>query len=343
MLVNIFAIKSLALVTSSFRQISTFISAFLLGGIFALLLLSSDADNTPLNHASTIEVNHFGKKPHQAPYIYRAISSTTLPNLIQISDILFSGGTPIQEKGFIELKKLGVRTIISVDGAIPQISYAKKHNLRYIHIPIGYDGISEENISTFRSVFSKTSPPYYFHCHHGKHRGPVALAAALCANGQLTRQEAFRYLTFAGTSKNYRGLWNSITTASTLKKFPPPQPLHSISKVSNQAAVMANIEVISDRLKKLSKQQWQPDASTPDLTAPHQALLLLEQFKELPRTLNLDSSHAEKKAYLQYLNKTTHHASTLEKSLRNKDYPSANQSLSELKSSCLNCHSDFRN
>src|SRR5690606_24259899 len=67
-----------------------------------------------------------------------------LHNLLQVSSRIFSGGEPVGEAAFEQLEKLGVRTIVSVDGARPNIDAARRHGLRYVHIPISYDGISAD-------------------------------------------------------------------------------------------------------------------------------------------------------------------------------------------------------
>ena len=54
------------------------------------------------------------------------------------------GAEPHEDVAFAELAELGVRTVVSVDGAKPQADAARHHGLRYVHIPIGYDGVSEE-------------------------------------------------------------------------------------------------------------------------------------------------------------------------------------------------------
>src|SRR5688572_16858773 len=63
-------------------------------------------------------------------------------NLFVLGTNVYSGSTPEGEEGFAALEKLGVKTIISVDGAKPDVALAKKYGMRYVHLPHGYDGIS---------------------------------------------------------------------------------------------------------------------------------------------------------------------------------------------------------
>jgi len=54
---------------------------------------------------------------------------------------LWSGSGPEGDAGFASLKKLGVKTVISVDGAKPDIERARRYGMRYVHLPIGYAGV----------------------------------------------------------------------------------------------------------------------------------------------------------------------------------------------------------
>src|SRR4051794_30893959 len=51
-------------------------------------------------------------------------------NLYRLSPRLFSGGQPDGAEGFTILKGLGVRTILSVDGAAPDVETARRLGLR---------------------------------------------------------------------------------------------------------------------------------------------------------------------------------------------------------------------
>ena len=80
------------------------------------------------------ELLSIGEGPDRGDYPH-------LQQLIQLTQRIYSGGEPHVEQSFAELKRLGVRTIVSVDGAQPRVDTAKKYGLAYVHIPIGYDGI----------------------------------------------------------------------------------------------------------------------------------------------------------------------------------------------------------
>lgn len=81
---------------------------------------------------------------NNAPEV-KLLRSERLENLFSIDRKVFSGSSPHDQQGFQELKALGIKTIISVDGGKPDAETARKYGMRYIHIPIGYDGTTLSN------------------------------------------------------------------------------------------------------------------------------------------------------------------------------------------------------
>ena len=68
-------------------------------------------------------------------------------NAFRVTDRILSGSQPEGDAAFAELARLGVKTIVSVDGAKPDVASARKNGMRYIHLPFGYDGIPAERIA----------------------------------------------------------------------------------------------------------------------------------------------------------------------------------------------------
>ena len=113
-----------------------------------------------------------------------------LHNLIQVTGQMYMGAEPKTEAAFQQLAELGVRVIVSVDGARPHLELAKKHGMRYVHIPIGYDGFSPEAAKSFTRAANELGDIIYVHCHHGKHRGPAGAAAICLCRGKLMASRA---------------------------------------------------------------------------------------------------------------------------------------------------------
>ena len=94
------------------------------------------------------------------------IVSKNLPNAYRLHERVISGGLPNGEAAFRELRDLGVKTIISVDGAQPDVAGARKYGLRYVHLPHGYDGISRTRQRELAKAVRDLPGPAYIHCHH---------------------------------------------------------------------------------------------------------------------------------------------------------------------------------
>src|SRR5262245_11928799 len=65
------------------------------------------------------------------------LESKHLPNPIRVHEKVISGGLPEGDAAFAELQELGIKTVISVDGAKPDVALAKKYGMRYVHLPHG--------------------------------------------------------------------------------------------------------------------------------------------------------------------------------------------------------------
>lgn len=129
-------------------------------------------------------------------------------NVFALEGDVYSGGEPHTEYAIRALAARGIKTIVSVDGARPDIELAEKYGIRYIHLPIGYDDVPRERALQMGRVVKGVAGPIYFHCHHGKHRGPAAVAAGMAAAGKWTSDEAVDFLKAAGASEKYSGLYD---------------------------------------------------------------------------------------------------------------------------------------
>ncbi len=144
-------------------------------------------------------------------------SSETIPkelpglhNVHRASGKVLMGSEPHGEEAFQQLQKLGVKVIVSVDGAKPEVDMARQYGMRYVHLPIGYDAIPEDTALGLTRVGRELDGPVYVHCHHGKHRGPAAAAVLCLSNGSIKLDDALELMKSAGTGKDYKGLWRDV-------------------------------------------------------------------------------------------------------------------------------------
>ncbi|QDU55006.1 NPCBM/NEW2 domain-containing protein [Aeoliella mucimassa] len=262
-----------------------------------------------------------------------------LENVFQLTPRVTSGSGPATDQAFASLAEQGITTVVSVDGAKPDIDLAHKHGLRYLHIPIGYDGLSREAELALARVMQETEGRVYIHCHHGKHRGPAAAAIACLADGALDPAAAAHVLEVAGTSEKYRGLWRDVA------EFAPPKPeeqlpeLVETASVTGRVAAMSQIDMAFEHLTALESNEWQAPADHPDLDRAEQATLLWEGYRESQRF-----SEQQGEADLAKLfDPSITQAEQLRQALEQGDVAKASTLMTELKQSCATCHEGYRN
>lgn len=268
-----------------------------------------------------------------------------LHNVIRVSDKLLSGSSPEAEAGFDALHRLGVRTIITVDGARPDVERARKLGLRYVHLPIGYDGVPREQALRIARAVRDLPGLVYIHCHHGKHRSPAAAAAVVrCLDGSCTAEQALTWLKQAGTSSHYKGLYAAVHEFGPLK----PEEFEMVSTDFPEVAptgmfvqLMVDVDTRWDHIKLTRGAGWRVPPTHADLDPAHQALLLREAYRELARLP--DVKHPSEGMH-QWLIESEEHAQVLEDLLRQSkiDGPAAEKAFLSAAADCTRCHAKYR-
>jgi protein tyrosine phosphatase (PTP) superfamily phosphohydrolase (DUF442 family) len=259
-------------------------------------------------------------------------------NLLKLGRRIYSGSEPHGEEGIASLEKLGVKTIVSVDGAKPKVELARQYGLRYVHIPIGYDGVHEEATQSLARLVREAQAPFYIHCHHGKHRGPAAAAVACIASGDMNNDQAREILVRAGTSKDYAGLWRDVKAYT-----PPPADaelpeLVEVAEVGSFAAAMAQVDRAYDNLKLCREVKWTVPPDHPDLVPVQEALLLQEGLHEAGR--NLGDEYDER--FKKWLADAEALAIELRSALQNEDVALADERAALIEKTCKQCHTQYR-
>jgi protein tyrosine phosphatase (PTP) superfamily phosphohydrolase (DUF442 family) len=284
-----------------------------------------------------------------APPTPHSVEADGLHNVFRITPRLYSGGGPEDDKGFASLKQLGIKTVVSVDGAKPDLERARKFGLRYVHIPIGYNGLPRDKALQIAKAMRQLPGPFYIHCHHGKHRGPTAAAVAqLCSDDKCRVEEALAVLRSAGTDPRYAGLFKSVRefqrpTARELATVAPELP--EAVKATGMTQAMVAIDHSWDSLNLVRASGWRAPPGHPDIDPAHEALQLLEGFQELIRLPDVDRRPEDFRRWL-----LDGHASTkeLERLLRaGKDQKAVDEKALETayrraSAACTQCHAVYR-
>lgn len=268
---------------------------------------------------------------------------TGVHNFFRATTSVFSGSQPEGDVAFAALAKLGVKTIISVDGAKPDVECAARHGMRYIHLPIGYDGISTNRMAELAKAAAISSGPVYLHCHHGKHRGPAAVSVVCMADAGWTAQQAEEFMRKAGTGAEYQGLYRAVRdfkvpTSAQLAAMPTNFP--SVAKTSSLVGAMVAVDNIYENLKLVQSAGWRTPANHSDITPSHEALMLLEQFRELER--NPDTARRPDD-YRARLGDSIAAIEALQRQLAKPAADHLDEAFKSVGQSCTGCHRQFRN
>ncbi len=267
-----------------------------------------------------------------------------LHNVYTLSANIISGSEPLGEDAFAELETMGVKTIISVDGKTPNAELAAKHGMRYVHAPIRYNGLEQEEVSRLAKTYRELEGPFFVHCFHGKHRGPAAAAVGRVVLDGVDRERALAEMRqWSGTSKSYKGLYSAIASmpfpsaaesAAFDWDFPEARPMEGFRQA------MVEIPRLHDNIELMADNDWIVDPQHPDLDALNEATSLLSIFRQANKLQEVAERPAE---FRRLMDKSVEENELLVQALTAGDQPTALKAFESLQASCKSCHKLYRN
>jgi protein tyrosine phosphatase (PTP) superfamily phosphohydrolase (DUF442 family) len=272
-----------------------------------------------------------------------------LHNVFRVTEKLYSGSAPEGKTGFSALQRLGVKTVISVDGAQPDLKSAREFGLHHVHLPVGYDGISRDQALRLAKAVKELPGPIYIHCHHGQHRGPAAAAVVrLCLDQQCTAAMAVEVMKRAGTDPRYQGLFDAprkIVRPTMAELAALPADFPETSPVALLTQAMAAIDRHWDHLIQVRAVGWNSPPEHPDIDPAHEALQVVEHYREVVR---LPKTRERPEEFRRLLDAAEKAAVTLRDLLERKPNNDrvttarVEQAFQQSKAACTQCHAKFR-
>lgn len=269
-----------------------------------------------------------------------------LHNAVAFHEGFVSGSVPEGDEGFDTLKAMGIKTIISVDGAEPDVERARARGMRYIHLPIGYNGFDEQRklqlVRAARDAMKEG--PVYIHCHHGKHRSAGAAATIAASLGWRSPEYGVSRMKVSGTAPNYRGLYTCASEARVLHAAlidSVPADFPSVWKPSGYVKGMIEIDEVFEHLKAIEKAGWTTPKNHPDLVPVAEAGRLADLYRVLAAT---DYVKAKPSELADLMEESRARAQGLEDLLA-EDQPDTAKLSAQFKlvaASCKDCHAKFR-
>jgi len=198
-----------------------------------------------------------------------------LHNVFHLSDDIISGSEPHGDAAMKRIAEMGVKTLLSVDGKVPDAAAAQRYGMRYVHVPIQYSGVTDAEIADIAKTFRELPGPFYVHCFHGKHRGPAGAAVGRIVLDGASREEALAEMRqWCGTSPKYEGLYRDIAT----RRMPSAAETAAIAfdfpaahRFEGTREAMIEMARHWDNLVDLGKRDWATDPENPDLDARNEA------------------------------------------------------------------------
>ncbi len=191
--------------------IVSFIVLVLAGYVYFLFLkpVSPDSNYAAVRVASAAE-NPNSPEVEKALQSGKAvrISLAGCPNLCKVSDTLYRGAQPTQE-GFANLKKLGIKTIVSLRDHHSDEELLAGMGLIYATIATDTWELTPDKVAAFlRIAVDPNAAPVFVHCQHGADRTGVMIAAYRMVVQNVEKKKAIREMTHGGFG--YHPLWTEL-------------------------------------------------------------------------------------------------------------------------------------
>ncbi|MDR3406810.1 MAG: hypothetical protein P4L99_30275 [Chthoniobacter sp.] len=275
------------------------------------------------------------------------VETQVLHNVFKLDAALYSGNAPEDEAAFRELARLGVKTIVTVDGTKPNVALAHQFGMRYVHLPFGYDGLPQtRGVELAKAVqVAEADGPVYLHCHHGKHRGPTAAAVVCRALDGWTVDQAIDFLHEAGTAPDYAGLYRDV------RAFRPP-PAAELARMRTDfpetaqtppmVDTMVAIDQHCDALKAAQKTGWREVPGHPETSPAQTAVLMWELFREALRDPETKQRGEDYAAKLAEGEKTADALRTV-LGARGQAGEARDAAFQQMTQTCTACHKAHRN
>lgn len=296
--------------------------------------------------------------------VYEAAGTVALPdvppgqypgivNVYRLSDTIITGSEPHDAEALGQLAAWGVKTVLSVDGKVPDVEAAQELGLRYVHVPIRYRGITDDQILKIAKTFRELEGPFYVHCFHGKHRGPAAAAIGRVALDGLERERAIAEMRqWCSTASKYEGLYSSVAlsdlpTAAETEAF--DFDFTSATSFKGVREAMVELTRSWDEVQLIEKNDWKPSSEHPDIDALQSATHVSQLMNACG---NMEGTEDFEADYFEMLGQTQGHLSDVVQFLtdcrvegtsefvRNEQLDTA---FNAAKKSCLTCHAVYRN
>lgn len=285
------------------------------------------------------------KLPQVAPEDY-----PDLHNLFHLSSTIVSGSEPHSEEALRRLADDGVKTIVSVDGKVPDADTAARLGMRYVHVPIQYKGMTEDELAKLAKTFRELEGPFYVHCFHGRHRGPAAAAVGrLVLDGAPRGQTLAEMRQWCGTSAKYDGLYRTLATADIPDEATTSALEWDFPAAAASPGFRGEMVIISrafEHLELLAERDFEVDPEHPDIDPLNEATILRDSYAAAHDTDEVRSSPLD---FRDWMDASVEDTRAIVEALdawrggEDEARPRAHAALDRVANTCNACHKVYRN
>jgi protein tyrosine phosphatase (PTP) superfamily phosphohydrolase (DUF442 family) len=279
-----------------------------------------------------------------------ASEPTGLHNVYPLSASIISGGQPHDRAALAAIAAMGVKTILSVDGKTPDAEGASELGMRYVHVPVQYRGITQDELLKISKTFREAEGPFYVHCFHGQHRGPAAAAIGRLVLDGASREQALAEMRqWCGTSEKYEGLYRAVAAS--------PMPteaqtgafdwqLTAAQQSKGLRDLMIRISRHFDNIEGMAKRAWTVNPDHPDVDPANESAILrnlFEQARELPEVQEHAVDFRDRLSNAIKQSTELREAYTSQRATQSSDSSQSTAAFAALEASCTGCHAAYRN
>jgi tyrosine-protein phosphatase SIW14 len=187
--------------TKRLRALAIFLAGMTLGGALVYTVLSYKHSSGPFRGDT-------GQLEGRSPAWAQPVASQRLHNFHRVSDQLYRGAQPDRD-GFLELEKLGIKTIVNLRLSSSDRKLVEGTSLVPVDIPAEPWDLEEADIVAFlRVVADPARAPIFVHCSHGADRTGAMTAVYRIVVQGWDKEEAIREMTHG--EFGYHTLWDNL-------------------------------------------------------------------------------------------------------------------------------------
>jgi hypothetical protein len=259
----------------------------------------------------------------------------------QLNDLILAGDATPDAAALEDLRNLGVRTVISIDQAPPDVFLVAGKGLESIHSPIRFGQPDPGELMTVLSAMAATTGPYYFHGGGNDSRGLWVGAMATAWNERRAGTRAVRLLHAMDFPADLSAYWlAAVDDAFDLgqdRVRAIPADFHARRQPAPARVWMHQALRSFVVLREAEEAGWVSAPSHGRTTPDFEAEALADT---LERWVALQGS--EHPGWVPGIEAAAARARALAGALRERDPAAVADAWSGLRSACMECHNAHR-